>query len=759
VSDPAASSGIRSLADDLRRRTDDQLQGLLLERPDLARPAPSDLTALAARSTTRASTQRAVDGLDRAALDVLTVCVALDVPLTLGPVADGMGAEGSDRRIVADLMERLWRLGLLWGDEPRQVSRTVAEILGPYPAGLGPSRAQLRLPALPPSAGGEEEGMPGAAAVVLDSLTWGPPIAVTEVGTRAHEAAQWLAEHGWCALDGDRLILPREVALERRGGRVLRAASLVPPRPTGTERSPDVIDRTGAGSASECLALLEELLSAWSARPPRVLKAGGLAVRDLQAIARALEVEPSRAAFLVEVAHAAGLVGEDDQDEPQWAPTADYDEWLDLPGGSRWSQLVTAWWESTRDAALIGTHRDGKPVAALSSGVHRPWVRGLRQEILAIVATAGPGQAVGQDAVLEVLAWQRPRRLPGDAADVVRAVLDEAGTLGLVALGAVTSAARILVGRTEARGLDPVRAEDLGAELARAVETHLPAPVEHVLLQADLTAVVPGPMTGSLAHFLRLAADVESRGGASVHRFSEASIRRVLDAGWSVEETLSALADASATQVPQPLDYLVRDAARRHGRVRVTGARGVLVVDDPGTLAAMLADRSLGALQLRRVAPTVALSAVAPDLMLDLLRASGHPAVLETASGAIALRQAKVRRARPVVAGRPVVHSVDVDAASGIVAQMRSGEMATERTRAAGGPALLPTGDPTASLVALRDASVDGRPVWVGYSDAGGAVRRFLFHPESVEHGAVHGTADGVRRTLSIHRVTGVAAE
>ena len=85
--------------------------------------------------------------------------------------------------------------------------------------------------------------------------------------------------------------------------------------------------------------------------------------------------------------------------------------------------------------------------------------------------------------------------------------------------------------------------------------------------------------------------------------------------------------------------------------------------------------------------------------------------------------------------------------------------MTTERTRAVGGPALLPTGDPTASLVALRDASVDGRPVWVGYSDAGGAVRRFLFHPESVEHGAVHGTADGVRRTLSIHRVTGVAAE
>ena len=343
MSDPAASSGIRSLADDLRRRTDDQLQGLLLERPDLARPAPSDLTALAARSTTRASTQRAVDGLDRAALDVLTVCVALDVALTPGLVADGLGAEGSDRLVVADLMGRLWRLGLLWGEEPWQVSRTVAEILGPYPAGLGPSRAQLRLPAIAPPGHRAHEGMPGAASVVLDSLTWGPPVAVTEAGTRAHEAALWLAEHGWCAFDGDRLILPREVALERRGGRVIRSASLVAPRPAGTQRSLEPVDRTGAGSASESLALLEELLSTWSSRPPRVLKAGGLAVRDLQATARALEVEPSRAAFLVEVGHASGLIAEDDEDEPQWVPTADYDDWLDQPGGSRWSRLVSTW--------------------------------------------------------------------------------------------------------------------------------------------------------------------------------------------------------------------------------------------------------------------------------------------------------------------------------------------------------------------------------------------------------------------------------
>jgi hypothetical protein len=59
----------------------------------------------------------------------------------------------------------------------------------------------------------------------------------------------------------------------------------------------------------------------------------------------------------------------------------------------------------------------------------------------------------------------------------------------------------------------------------------------------------------------------------------------------------------------------------------------------------------------------------------------------------------------------------------------------------------------------LREASADRRTVWVGYADAAGIVRRFLFTPETVEHGRVHGVADGTRRTLSIHRITGVSAD
>ena len=66
---------IRSLADDIRGRDDRQLVALVLARPDLARPAPADLTSLAARASTRASVQRAVDALDAGRLQVLEALV------------------------------------------------------------------------------------------------------------------------------------------------------------------------------------------------------------------------------------------------------------------------------------------------------------------------------------------------------------------------------------------------------------------------------------------------------------------------------------------------------------------------------------------------------------------------------------------------------------------------------------------------------------------------------------------------------------
>ena len=85
-----------TLAAWLRTRSDAQLAALLAARPDVARPAPSDVVALASRLAVPVSVDRALDDLDAATLQVLDVVLlaptdgieAADVAAALPGVPD-----------------------------------------------------------------------------------------------------------------------------------------------------------------------------------------------------------------------------------------------------------------------------------------------------------------------------------------------------------------------------------------------------------------------------------------------------------------------------------------------------------------------------------------------------------------------------------------------------------------------------------------------------------------------------------------------
>ena len=81
----------------------------------------------------------------------------------------------------------------------------------------------------------------------------------------------------------------------------------------------------------------------------------------------------------------------------------------------------------------------------------------------------------------------------------------------------------------------------------------LPKPVDHILIQSDHTAIAPGPLEHEIAQELAILAEIESRGGATVYRFSEATIRRGLDHGRSGDEIKAFLKKTSKTPMPQPL--------------------------------------------------------------------------------------------------------------------------------------------------------------------------------------------------------------
>jgi hypothetical protein len=276
-----------------------------------------------------------------------------------------------------------------------------------------------------------------------------------------------------------------------------------------------------------------------------------------------------------------------------------------------------------------------------------------------------------------------------------------------------------------------------------------------------------------------VAADVESTGGATVFRFTEASIRRALDAGRDAAGLLSLLERHSRTQVPQPLRYLVEDVGRRHGSVRVGTASSYVRCDDETTLTALLADRRTAGLGLVRLAPTVLAAQAGADEVLVALRAAGLAPAAESPDGTVLIRRPDLRRAPvrplPARAGSPAPARATPALLDAAVRALRAGDRAattpsgdgagagTESTGTdgRGTEALsrrLPRSSPVRTLEVLRAALDASRPVLIGYVDPAGTTSQRLVEPVRLAGGfltAYDHRQDEVR-TFPVARITGV---
>jgi hypothetical protein len=103
-----------------------------------------------------------------------------------------------------------------------------------------------------------------------------------------------------------------------------------------------------------------------------------------------------------------------------------------------------------------------------------------------VLAELPVGAGVDAPGASRALIWRRPRWAARLQPEPVGHLLSESHALGLTGRGALSSPARaLLTGGTDAA--------------MSAMVTALPAPIDHFLIQADLTVVVPGPLKRELA--------------------------------------------------------------------------------------------------------------------------------------------------------------------------------------------------------------------------------------------------------------------
>jgi hypothetical protein len=713
---------VNSFADELRARSDEAIAQLFAVRPDLLSPVPTDLSALSARANSTPSLIRALESLNKFQLEVLTSASTLNQPFSKSELLSVSVPEAGEELL------RLWAAALVYKDGTKfRLPGNLGQLIGDEPAGLGPrSLKKIDFKAL--------KDLPDDSAAVLERLTWGPPRGQVGNIKAPGKSIGWLLENDYLAvMDSKTVVLPREVAMHLRGGKVFKEYAPKANKFVGTSRKQKDVDRAAIANISNFLRWCEELAHHWSDEPPIALRSGGLGIRDLKRSADHLGIAENCVAFVAEVLYLGGLIVIDPDD--QILPTNSFDIWMSRSLEERWSSLVSLWLETSRVSGLSGKIGE-KNIAPLGPELDRAGISSMRKVTLNILAENLESDPVIKN-LQEIIAWQMPQRFN---AEYIEWTLREAEWLGLTGQGALSE-----FGIAFLKGSD-----DLGVERA------LPKPVDHILIQADNSAIAPGPLTVELANMIGTIADIESRGGASVYRFSESSIRRGLDHGQTGEQIKDFLKKTSKTPVPQPLEYLINDVAKRHGRLRVGMSQTYIRCEDEGLLTQILHDKKLESLRFRKLAPQVLICDFeASDVIATLREASYLPAA-ENASGILisapAIRRAKSRPKPPRIISETSAPSEIVIKAA--VRTLRTGEKASSHK-----PREVPRTTANETLDLLHQYIEEQASLTIGYADTNGGVSNRLIDPISISLGTLiaRDHATGEMQSFRIPRITGVS--
>ena len=727
---------MRSFSDYLRSVDDAALLELFTARPDLVTPVPPDIASLAVRACSAPSLARAIDSLNQWQFQVLEAAASLNEPFLEKSVI------ALTEKEAKGALEHLVMVGLVYpSDDGMRLPTQLRDVIGTEPAGLGPaSMAKLKL--------SELDDAPADAKKVLERLVWGPPRGSVGDIKNPGPGVNWLLEKKFLVpLDQRTVILPREVAIALRGGKIHKERFIKQPLLSGAKRIEQQINLAAIANVSTVLRWVEELLNFWADEPADALRAGGLGVRDLKIISTHLGVDESCTAFVAELAYLASLISIDADD--RILPSNKFDIWLMQTPADRWQMLASQWLITSRVSGLVG-RVEAKNVAALGPELDRvnaARVRALTLELL----RENQGVAPEWNSFKEVLSWRAPVRRNSSLQDeLAEWTLREAEWLGITGQGALSKyGAQFLAG------------DDLSA-----INEDLPKTVDHILIQSDNTAIAPGPLEHEISQALAMMAEIESRGGATVYRFTESTIRRALDHGKTGDEIKTFLVKTSKTPMPQPLEYLIADVAKKHGKLRVGNTSSFIRCEDTALISQIMNDKKLEILSLRRIAPEVVICDMDATDAMRVLRECGYLPAGESANGMILTgprsNRALTKPRPPRVIGE--VEIPDTETLKTAIRALRTGEKSTyrqTRLRQVASEALgqLPRTTANETMETLNQFIIDEKTLSIGYADNNGGVTHRIIDPIRISAGALiaRDHATGEVQSFRIPRITGVA--
>ncbi|MEN9715082.1 MAG: hypothetical protein RJA35_549 [Actinomycetota bacterium] len=178
---------------------------------------------------------------------------------------------------------------------------------------------------------------------------------------------------------------------------------------------------------------------------------------------------------------------------------------------------------------------------------------------------------------------------------------------------------------------------DVAADL---LKNHLPQLQHSLIVQADLSLIAPGPLDTATETTLRKFAEIEQVSVACTYRLSALSVSHGLECGLTVDQIRAMLQELSAKPLPQPVEYLLKEAEQRFGRLTIKAGKSgseksVLHSSDGILLTEILNDSRLRAFAFFALTANSLVTRFDPEIVYFGLRDNGYLPVRLDDSGAV----------------------------------------------------------------------------------------------------------------------------